>query len=50
MSISKRELNDIIDRVRSAQSQWKTFAKASGIGPGLSMVVKTMLDETQKAL
>lgn len=50
MSISSRELMGIIDQTRDALSQWKTFADASNIGPGLSMVVNTMLMDTQKAL
>ena len=50
MGLSRHELGLIMDQTRDALSQWKKFARNSGVGPGLSMVVNGMLAHAEKSL
>lgn len=45
-SIEKRELRDVLDQVRSAVSEWPTFADAAGVEPTSRRFIKRRLDDT----
>ena len=39
MGISPRKFNEMRQKIEDALRQWPSFAKASGLGPGLTKVV-----------
>ncbi len=45
MGISRSHFNQMVERINDALSHWPGYAKASGVGPGLSKVVEMNLAE-----
>jgi len=50
MGISPRQFNEMRQQMEDALRQWSSFAKASGLGPGLTKVVESSIHSMTKAL
>jgi serine/threonine-protein kinase HipA len=50
MGIHRAAFASIIDEVKEALQQWPVFAKKSGVGPGLSNVIKASIQNTLQLL
>jgi serine/threonine-protein kinase HipA len=50
MGITPRQFDAMRQQIEEALQRWPSFAKASGLGPGLTNVVKSSIQSTTRAL
>lgn len=50
MGITPRQFDAMRQQIEEALQRWPSFAKASGLGPGLTNVVKNSIQSTTRAL
>jgi serine/threonine-protein kinase HipA len=50
MGINLRQFNEMRQKIEDALRQWPSFAKASGLGPGLTKVVEISIQSMSKNL